>query len=82
MHPSSPVPSTNIKLKITSHQLDDDQPDEVDQMITATGCFNEHQSLQQCYLNTKDWRKCQEEMKKFKECFDKNNKSQETPNKD
>lgn len=31
-------------------------------------------SLQDCMFDNRDWRKCQEEMKSFKECMEKNAK--------
>lgn len=37
--------------------------------IRASGCFPEHEGLQNCYLDKKDWRACREEMAKFKACF-------------
>lgn len=36
----------------------DDEPDEWDARIERGGCAQEHYKLQDCYLDTKDWRKC------------------------
>lgn len=37
--------------------------------IKRSGCFDQHEQLQDCYLEKRDWRECKEEMIKFKECF-------------
>ncbi len=37
--------------------------------IQRSGCFPEHEALQDCYLDKKDWRACREEMARFKACF-------------
>lgn len=37
--------------------------------IKRSGCFDQHEKLQDCYLEKKDWRECKLEMLKFKECF-------------
>ena len=49
---------------------DDDDP--YDKMLQRTGCVDYHHKLQDCfYDNGNDWRKCQKEMKQFRECMDK-----------
>jgi hypothetical protein len=40
----------------------EDEPDEWDQRIERGGCAKEHYKLQECYLDTKDWRKCKDEV--------------------
>ena len=40
----------------------DDEPDEWDQRIEKGGCAKEHYKLQDCYMDTKDWRKCKDEV--------------------
>ncbi|KAI8899261.1 hypothetical protein BC833DRAFT_586535 [Globomyces pollinis-pini] len=44
--------------------------------IRKSGCFKEHEKLQDCHYDTKDFRKCKLEMKRFKECFEKHNQQQ------
>ncbi|KAI9101356.1 hypothetical protein DFS34DRAFT_578272 [Phlyctochytrium arcticum] len=39
--------------------------------IKKSGCFKEHEALQDCHFEKKDWRKCRDEMMAFRECFDK-----------
>ncbi|KAG5357522.1 Cytochrome oxidase assembly factor 4 [Yarrowia sp. C11] len=48
---------------------DDDEPDEWDVRINKTGCADENMALTDCYQDTKDWRKCTDEMKAFKDCW-------------
>ena len=47
----------------------DDEEDEFDARIRRTGCFEKHEALQECYLRTKDWRECRDEMLAFKKCY-------------
>ena len=54
-----------------------EQEEEEDPYITRirkTGCFKQHEALQDCYYDKKDWRACKEEMLQFKQCFSKYNK--------
>ena len=37
--------------------------------IKNTGCFNQHELLQDCFWVKKDWRKCKNEMEQFKKCM-------------
>lgn len=39
-------------------------------MLERSGCADFHYRLQDCMLDHKDWRKCQEEVRAFKECMD------------
>jgi len=43
------------------HVQTEDEPDEWEQRIDRGGCAKEHYKLQDCYMGTKDWRKCKEE---------------------
>jgi cytochrome c oxidase assembly factor 4 len=54
----------------------DDEEDEYITRIKKSGCYNEHVKLQDCYWDTKDWRKCKEEMKEFKACFTRQQKNE------
>lgn len=40
----------------------DDEPDEWDARIERGGCAQEHYKLQDCYMDTKDWRKCKDQV--------------------
>jgi cytochrome c oxidase assembly factor 4 len=44
------------------HVSQDDEPDEWEQRIDRGGCSKEHYRLQDCYMETKDWRKCKDEV--------------------
>ena len=37
--------------------------------IHQSGCAKEHYSLQDCYSDRGDWRKCTEEMTQFRACM-------------
>ena len=39
--------------------------------IKKSGCFTEHEQLQDCYFEKKDWRECRKEMDAFRACFQK-----------
>ncbi|OAF64307.1 hypothetical protein A3Q56_07989 [Intoshia linei] len=38
-------------------------------MINSSGCAKFHLSLQDCYMDHKDWRKCKTEMINFNKCM-------------
>lgn len=61
----------------------DDEPDEWDQRILKTGCYEENLALQLCHADRGDWRKCLGEMEAFRKCWDlnKNNDRTKTVNK-
>ncbi|KAJ3114409.1 hypothetical protein HDU96_002121 [Phlyctochytrium bullatum] len=68
-------------VKIKTHRpakaytpKNDEEEDEFVARIRRTGCFAEHEAMQDCYFDSKDWRKCRDEMRKFKECFAKHEK--------
>ncbi|KAH6571070.1 hypothetical protein BASA50_003696 [Batrachochytrium salamandrivorans] len=55
------------------------ESDEEDPWITRikrSGCFSEHEAMQDCYYDKKDWRQCREAMAAFRLCFAKNNQHQ------
>lgn len=55
---------------------EDEEEDKVDAAIRKTGCSVENYAIQDCMFENKDWRKCQNEVKAFKECIMRNqNKS-------
>ncbi len=43
--------------------------DEYIKRIKRSGCFPQHERLQDCYWEKKDWRHCRQEMIQFKQCF-------------
>ncbi|NP_001186965.1 cytochrome c oxidase assembly factor 4 homolog, mitochondrial [Danio rerio] len=47
----------------------EDEEDPVDTMISKTGCAELHYTLLDCMAEHQDWRKCQTEVLKFKECM-------------
>lgn len=49
------------------HEINDD--DDYIIMLKKTGCYAEHLSLQDCYYDNRDWRKCKKEMEIFKRCM-------------
>jgi cytochrome c oxidase assembly factor 4 len=42
--------------------------------IKRSGCFVQHEILQDCYFAKNDWRECRKEMMEFKKCFSSNKK--------
>ena len=38
--------------------------------IEQSGCAKQHYTLQDCFAEKRDWRKCATEMKQFKTCMD------------
>ncbi|XP_023024158.1 uncharacterized protein [Leptinotarsa decemlineata] len=51
--------------------------DPVEEMLKKTGCIKLHYKVQECIADTKDWRKCQDQVSQFKKCMAryKDNKS-------
>ena len=60
------------KQKIDSEEEDDE--DHVDKMLRKAGCAEAHYKVQECMAETKDWRKCQDLVKAFKDCIDQSKK--------
>lgn len=54
-----------------SIQTKDDE-DLLDELLNKTNCAHLHYKVQDCIATTKDWRKCQAEVKEFKNCIEKN----------
>ncbi|KAI8921941.1 hypothetical protein DFJ77DRAFT_413641, partial [Powellomyces hirtus] len=40
--------------------------------IKKSGCFAQHEALQDCHFEKKDWRACKDEMTAFRKCFMRN----------
>ncbi|RKP15262.1 hypothetical protein BJ684DRAFT_1939, partial [Piptocephalis cylindrospora] len=47
----------------------EEEEDEYDARIRRTGCYEENDRLQECYLAKHDWRACKQEMEAFRTCF-------------
>ncbi|KAI8068306.1 hypothetical protein BC940DRAFT_299650 [Gongronella butleri] len=54
------------------HEPEDNEKDPYDVRIEKTGCAKENDDLLLCYYDKRDWRLCQEEMKKFRACYTAN----------
>lgn len=50
---------------------DDEEEDLVIALIKRTGCLDQHNAIMECMYNYKDWRKCQNEVKLFRQCMSK-----------
>ncbi|XP_011299880.1 cytochrome c oxidase assembly factor 4 homolog, mitochondrial [Fopius arisanus] len=50
--------------------------DPVERMLKKTGCIELHYEVQDCIAETQDWRKCQDQVQKFKVCMGEYQKKQ------
>ncbi|XP_013777141.1 cytochrome c oxidase assembly factor 4 homolog, mitochondrial-like [Limulus polyphemus] len=48
---------------------DEEEDDPVEKMLKKTGCLELHYAVQECMADHKDWRKCQEQVAKFRACI-------------
>ena len=72
---SSPHKKTRRVNECEITTLDkDDQEDPVIKNLTKIGCLEKHYAVQDCYFDTKDWRKCTKEVAEFKECIKQSKK--------
>ncbi|EUB63348.1 Coiled-coil-helix-coiled-coil-helix domain-containing protein 8 [Echinococcus granulosus] len=46
---------------------EDEDEDPVIKMIKHTGCLDEHNAIMECMFEHKDWRKCQDKVKLFRD---------------
>ncbi|XP_017754077.1 PREDICTED: cytochrome c oxidase assembly factor 4 homolog, mitochondrial [Eufriesea mexicana] len=60
---------------LTMQQKDVEDP--IEEMLIKTGCIKLHQQVQECIAETQDWRKCQEQVKKFKVCMNEYQRKRE-----
>ncbi|RUS15712.1 hypothetical protein BC937DRAFT_92089 [Endogone sp. FLAS-F59071] len=67
MKAADPTPQQPSAAAPTADNSDD--PDEYNDRIRRTGCFEENEALQLCYYDRKDWRACSAEMQRFRECW-------------
>ncbi|ROW00885.1 hypothetical protein VPNG_08282 [Cytospora leucostoma] len=63
-------------------QEEDDEPDEWDKRIFSTGCADENMKMTDCYFETKDWRKCKDEMETFRQCWKSHGNDERVSTKD
>ncbi|KAL3985118.1 hypothetical protein ACH3XW_37310 [Acanthocheilonema viteae] len=47
----------------------EEEYDFFERAIRKTGCWKEHLACAECMGHTKDWRECQEELHKFRNCM-------------
>ncbi|XP_076244498.1 uncharacterized protein LOC143185411 [Calliopsis andreniformis] len=66
-------------MTIKSNSIEQQQSivDPVEEMLKKTGCMELHYEVQECIAQTQDWRKCQEQVKRFKVCMDKYQRKRE-----
>jgi cytochrome c oxidase assembly factor 4 len=57
-----------------SGEGEEDREDPFNVALRKTGCEALHYKLQDCFLEHRDWRKCQEEVKEFRQCVQQQNK--------
>ncbi|KAJ3389060.1 hypothetical protein HDU92_001190 [Lobulomyces angularis] len=58
------------KESTPSFPEEDFEEDEYIRRIKRGGCYDQHVKLQDCYWDTKDWRKCKKEMEIFRSCVE------------
>lgn len=46
-----------------------DEKDPIVEKLSKIGCLEQHYKVQDCYFDTKDWRKCTQEVKEFQLCI-------------
>ncbi|KAI8874139.1 hypothetical protein GQ42DRAFT_160002 [Ramicandelaber brevisporus] len=72
-----PVPRQHAVRAVTA--ADDDEEDTYTRAIRTSGCMAQHEALQNCYIDTHDWRQCRDAMKEFKMCMAKRTAEQLKP---
>lgn len=45
--------------------------DPIVEKLSKIGCLEQHYKVQDCYFESKDWRKCTTEVKEFQACLKK-----------
>ncbi|TPX60544.1 hypothetical protein PhCBS80983_g01724 [Powellomyces hirtus] len=53
-------------------QQEEEDEDPYITRIKKSGCFAQHEALQDCHFEKKDWRACKDEMTAFRKCFMRN----------
>lgn len=49
--------------------LVDEEDDKVTRALKRTGCLDQSNAVNECHFETKDWRKCTEQLNAFKTCM-------------
>ncbi|XP_071616375.1 cytochrome c oxidase assembly factor 4 homolog, mitochondrial isoform X2 [Heliangelus exortis] len=55
----------------------EDAEDPLDSIISQSGCREQHQELQLCMAERKDWRQCQNHLRAFGDCMAQQNRAKE-----
>lgn len=56
-----------------SPEVDDEAEDDpVDRALRKAGCAEAHYAVQDCMVTHRDWRRCQDLVKAFKDCIENN----------
>ena len=55
----------NIKPKPATEE----ELDRVDAKLQEMGCLDQHYAVLECVADTKDWRKCQDQVNIFRQCY-------------
>ena len=50
---------------------EDPDEDRVERILREKGCLELHYAVQECIADTKDWRKCQNQVQEFRKCIEK-----------
>jgi len=53
-------------------QEEEEEEDLVDTLIEKSGCSQEHYLVNECMVEHRDWRKCQQTLRNFQACLNKN----------
>ena len=71
--PPQPNPEHHKRTKRVNEcelpELNEDGTDPVIDKLSKIGCLELHYKVQDCYFDTKDWRKCTKEVKDFQQCI-------------
>ncbi|CAH1264367.1 COA4 [Branchiostoma lanceolatum] len=69
---AAPMPNPHDrtrKPKPEAEHEEEEEEDPIDKLVNASGCADQHFALLDCMAEKQDWRKCQEETKKFRLCM-------------
>jgi cytochrome c oxidase assembly factor 4 len=55
---------------------EEEEEDPIIAKLNKVGCLEAHYKVQDCYFDTKDWRKCVNEVNAFKDCLKEAKKDQ------
>ena len=65
------VSECEIGSQLHKNNDNEEEEDPVITKLNKIGCLEKHYQVQDCYFETKDWRKCTKEVKEFQECVNK-----------